>query len=99
MSSKIFEGNVSIFENTLGQLALKKDKDGAWNSEHAVALWAKMQELAKKNKLEYYKWSFFKADGGTDPVLMADRYGNPRLTLLPPKGDGTSPTKKLKKLA
>ena len=93
MSSKIFEGNVSIFENTLGQLALKKDKDGAWNSENAVALWAKCQELAKKNKLPLHKWSFFKVDGGTDVVLMADRYGNPRITILPPKADGTAPSK------
>lgn len=97
-SSRIYEGNVSIVKNSKGALALKADTDGAWNAENAVALWAKCQELAKKNKLPLHKWSFFKVDGGTDVVLMADRYGNPRITILPPKADGTAPSK-VEKLA
>jgi hypothetical protein len=85
--SRIFEGNVSIVENTKGEIALKRDADGSWNHENAAALWAKAQELSKKMKKPLHKWSFFKADGGTDVLLMADRYGNPRITILPPQGD------------
>ncbi len=100
MSSRIFEGNVSIIKNTKGEIALKRDPDGAFNAENAEACYAKLQELAKKHKASIHKWSLFIAEGGKDVVLMADRYGNPRVTLLPPLGDAASkPKAKVVKLA
>ena len=91
--SRIFEGNVSIVENTKGEIALKRDADGSWNHENAEALYAKALELSKKMKKPLHKWSFFKADGGKDVLLMADRYGNPRITILPPQGDKANKAK------
>ena len=86
--SRIFEGNVSIVANTKGEVALKRDPNGAWNSSNATKLWHKCLEISTKKKMPLHKWSFFKADGGTDVLLMADRYGNPRITILPPKAEG-----------
>ncbi len=99
MSSRIFEGNVSIIMNTKGEIALKRDNDGAFNAENAEACYAKLQELAKKHKASINKWSLFIAEGGKDVVLMADRYGNPRVTLLPPQGSSAKPKAKVVKLA
>jgi hypothetical protein len=97
MSSRIFEGNVSVVLNTKGEVALKRDPDGSWNADNAKALAAKMLELAKKHKAPIHKWSYFVADGGKDVLLMADRYGNPRITVLPPQSD--QPKAKMTKLA
>lgn len=91
--SRIFEGNVSIVANTKGEVALKRDPNGAWNSSNADKLWAKAQEISEAKKMPLHKWSFFKADGGKDILLMADRYGNPRITILPPKADGATKSK------
>ena len=91
--SRIFEGNVSLVANTKGEFALKRDLNGAWNSTNAKELYAKAQELSKAKKMPLHKWSFFKADGGTDVLLMADRYGNPRITILPAKAEGLAKSK------
>ena len=91
--SRIFEGNVSLVANTKGEIALKRDLHGAWNSTNAKELYAKAMELSKAKKMPLHKWSFFKADGGTDVLLMADRYGNPRITILPPKAEGATKSK------
>ena len=86
--SRIFEGNVSIVANTKGEVALKRDPNGAWNSSNAKELYGKCLEISEAKKMPLHKWSFFKAYGGTDVLLMADRYGNPRITILPPKAEG-----------
>ena len=91
--SRIFEGNVSLVANTKGEIALKRDLNGAWNSTNAKELYAKAQELSKAKQMPLHKWSFFKADGGTDVLLMADRYGNPRITILPAKAEGQAKSK------
>ena len=94
--SRIFEGNVSVYENTKGEIALKRDAEGAWNADNASQLYAKCLELSKRLKKPLYKWSFFKAEGGTDALLMADRYGNPRITILPPQSDKPAKAKMTK---
>ena len=60
---------------------------------NAKELYAKAQALSKAKKMPLHKWSFFKADGGTDVLLMADRYGNPRITILPAKAEGQAKSK------
>ena len=91
--SRIFEGNVSIVANTKGEVALKRDAAGSWNATNAEELYAKALEISKAKKMPLHKWSFFKADGGKDVLLMADRYGNPRITILPPKAEGATKSK------
>ena len=91
--SRIFEGNVSLVANTKGEVALKRDLNGAWNSSNAAQLWAKAQEVSKAKTMPLHKWSFFQVEGGTDVILMADRYGNPRITILPPKAQGATKSK------
>ncbi len=96
MSSRVFEGQVSIVKNTKGEIALKRDPEGAFNAENATECYGKMQELSKKLKAPINKWSLFIADGGKDVVLMADRYGNPRITLLPARAEGATKAKIVK---
>ena len=97
--SRIFEGNVSIVANTKGEIALKRDPNGAWNSSNSVELYEKCKELSKAKKMPLHKWSFFKADGGVQVLLMADRYGNPRITILPPRDYEGKAKSKVTKLA
>lgn len=99
MASKTFEGKVSLVMNTKGEIALKRDPEGAWDASTAQALHVKMQELAKKHKAAVNSYSLFTAEGGTEPVLLANRYGNPYLALLPKRGDGTPGRKGVTKLA
>jgi len=99
MSSRVFEGNVSIVKNTKGEIALKRDTEGAFNATNATECYTKMQELSKKLKAPINKWSLFIADGGKDVVLMADRFGNPRITLLPPRTGEQASKAKIVKLA
>ena len=96
--SRIYEGMVSIIKNTKGEIALKRDDKGDWSNENAEALKVKMLELADTMKADVHKWSYFVIDGGIDAVLMADRYGNPRLTILPKQEKGASKSK-IEKLA
>jgi hypothetical protein len=88
MSAKTFEGSVSIVKNTKGEIALKKDVDGKFSAENAGECHAKLTELSKKLKAPINKYSLFVADGGTEPVMLANRYGNPYIALLPKRGDG-----------
>lgn len=91
--SRTFEGKVSLVKNTNGEIALKRDDAGKWDATQAVALMERMQELSKTMNAKIHKWSYFEVEGGTDAVLMADRYGNPRLTILPPKAKGSKTSK------
>jgi hypothetical protein len=84
---------LSLIKNTNGEVALKRDLDGKWDATMAVALYERMQELSKTLNAPLHKWSLYVVDGGVDAVLMADRYGNPRLTLLPPKAQGSKTSK------
>ena len=58
-----------------------------------------MQALAKKLKASINKYSLFLVDNGTEPVLLANRYGNPYIALLPKRGDGETKRGSVTKLA
>ena len=87
MSAKTFDGSVSIVKNTKGEIALRKDAEGKFNAENASECHAKMQELSKKLKAPVNKYSLFVTDGGTEPVMLANRYGNPYIALLPKRSE------------
>lgn len=88
MSAKTFKGSVSIVKNTKGEIALKRDPEGKFSADNAAECHAKLTELSKKLKAPINKYSLFVADGGTEPVMLANRYGNPYIALLPKRGDG-----------
>lgn len=98
MSAKTFEGGVSIIKNTKGEIALKRDPEGKFNAGNAGECHAKLVELSKKLKSPINKYSLFIADGGTEPVLLANRFGNPYIALLP-KRDGQAKRSAVTKLA
>lgn len=90
MASKVFEGNVSIVLNTKGEIALRKDDDGKFSAENAAECLTTLRKLSKDRKAAINKYSLFVAEGGTEPVLMANRYGNPYIALLPKRAEGTA---------
>jgi len=98
MSAKTFVGSVSIVKNTKGEITLKRDPEGKFNSENAAECYAKLVELSKKLKATINKYSLFVADGGTEPVMLANMFGNPYIALLP-KRDGQAKRSSVTKLA
>jgi hypothetical protein len=74
---------VSIVRNTKGEIALKKDAEGRFDATNVAECYGTLRELAKKLKAPINKYSLFQTDGGTEPVLLANRYGNPYIALLP----------------
>ena len=99
MSAKTFEGSVSIVKNTKGEIALKKDADGKFSAANAPECYTTLMALAKKNKLTVNKYSLFVADGGTEAVMLANRFGNPYIALLPKRGDNAVKRNAVTKLA
>lgn len=99
MTAKTFEGGVSIVKNTKGEIALKRDVEGKFNASNAAECYSTMQALAKKLKASINKYSLFLVDNGTEPVLLANRYGNPYLALLPKRGEGETKRGTVTKLA
>ena len=99
MSAKTFEGSVSIVKNTKGEIALKRDPEGKFSADNAAECHAKLTELSKKLKAPINKYSLFIADGGTEPVMLANRFGNPYIALLPKLGDGNVKRNAVTKLA
>ena len=103
--SKLFRGNVSIvtgFDKAgTEDIRLKKDVEGAFNSENATELLAKANELSKKHKLQLNTWSFYfpVKSKNAEPVLLSDKFGKPKLTMLPPMASKSSPKSKTRKLA
>jgi hypothetical protein len=98
MSAKTFEGSVSIVRNTKGEIALKRDPEGKFSAANAAECYSTMTQLAKKHKLPVNQYCLFTPDGGTEPVLLANRYGNPYIALLP-KRDGSVKRGSVTKLA
>ena len=94
MSSKTFDGGVSIVKNLKGEIALKKDNDGKFSSVNAQACYDTLKELAKKHKAPINKYSLFIVEGGTEAVLLANRYGNPYLAILPKQATADGSTRK-----
>jgi hypothetical protein len=99
MSAKTFEGSVSIVRNTKNEIALKRDPEGRFNAGNAAECYSTMQQLAKKNKFPINKYSLFIADGGTEVVLLANRFGNPYIALLPKRSEGGAKRNAVTKLA
>ena len=103
--SKLFRGNVSIVngfdKSGTEDIRLKKDVEGAFNSENATELLAKANELSKKHKLPLNTWSFYfpVKSKNAEPVLLSDKFGKPKLTMLPPMASKSSPKSKTRKLA
>lgn len=91
MAKKLFEGGVSIVLNTKGEIALKRDAEGKFNTGNAKECYETMTKLAKTRKASINKYSLFIAEGGAEPVLLANRYGNPFIALLPKRDDGDAP--------
>jgi hypothetical protein len=98
MSNKTFEGKVSVVLNTKGEIALKRDPQGSWDASNASELYRKMQDLSKTKKKAINAYSLFLVDGGTEVVLLANRFGNPYIAVLP-KRDGNTSRAKVTKLA
>ena len=82
-------------------IRLTKDIEGAFNSENASELLAKANELSKKHKLPLNTWSFYfpVKSKNAEPVLLTDKFGKPKLTMLPPMASKSSPKSKTRKLA
>lgn len=104
MSAKTFEGSVSIVKNTKGEIALKRDPEGKFNAGNSAECYRMMKQLAmttagKGKGMPINKYSLFVADGGTEPVLLANRYGNPYIALLPKRGEGETKRNAVTKLA
>ena len=99
MSAKTFDGSVSIVLNTKGEIALKRDPEGKFSAENASECYQTMTKLAKARKASINKYSLFMVENGTEPVLLANRYGNPYIALLPKRADGQAKRNAVTKLA
>ena len=107
MSAKTFEGSVSIVLNTKGEIALKRDLEGSFNAVNASECYLKMKHLAMSTKkgdgYPINKYSLYipegVVEGSAQAVLLANRYGNPYLALLPKRAEGSKPVSKVVKLA
>ena len=99
MSAKTFEGSVSIVKNTKGEIALKRDSEGKFTAANATECYAKLTELSKKHKASINKYSLFIVTGGTEPVMLANQFGNPYIALLPKRGEGETKRNAVTKLA
>ena len=99
MAAKTFEGSVSIVLNTKGEIALKRDSEGKFNAGNAVECYDTMLKLAKSRKATINKYSLFMVENGSEPVMLANRYGNPYIALLPKRADGQVKRSTVTKLA
>lgn len=99
MSAKTFDGSVSIVLNTKGEIALKQDSEGKFNASNAAECYGTMRQLAKTRKAVINKYSLFMTENGTEPVMLANRYGNPYIALLPKRADGQVKRNTVTKLA
>lgn len=99
MSAKTFDGSVSIVLNTKGEIALKKDSEGKFSAQNAAECYDTMTKLAKSRKASINKYSLFMVENGSEPVMLANRYGNPYIALLPKRADGQAKRSSVTKLA
>jgi hypothetical protein len=93
MSSKTFEGKVSVILNTKNEVALKRNPEGKYTAVDAPQIYDVMQEAAKKHKVKINAYALFTPKGGTEPVLLVNRYGNPYIALLPKRSEGDTKRK------
>lgn len=79
--AKVYEGRLGIKPNGKGEVVLGKRVDGKYTAEDAQVVLKRVQALAKEKKLVA---RVFKPDPkGTEPVILADKWGNPYLAILP----------------
>lgn len=92
--AKVYEGTFGLKANTKGEVVLGKTAKGKYTAEDAVEVYKRVLALAKEHKLQA---RVFKPDSKapvTVPVILADRWGNPYLALLPKKEDAAPTTKR-----
>lgn len=94
MAAKTFVGSVSIVLNTKGEIALKKDNEGKFTAADAAEIYSQMKSFSKANKAGINKYSLFVVDGGKEPVLLVNRYGNPYIALLKAQDGASGGSKK-----
>ena len=99
--AKIYEGNVSVFKNTKNKIVCKADSLGNFNAETVDALVKTMTEIGRREKAEV---NFFVPEGnlgdkGMTPMLLANRWGQPYVALLPQRNGTASVKAKPVKLA
>jgi hypothetical protein len=87
MTNRTFSSTVSIVKNTRGEVALKKDPEGSFSAVNAAECYSQMLALSQRLGLPINKYSLYIVEGGTECVLLANRYGNPYIGVLP-KRDG-----------
>ena len=87
--AKVYEGRFGIKANRKGEVVLGKLVDGKYTAGDAAVVLKRVQAIAKEQKLVA---RVFKPDAkGTEPVILADKWGNPYLALLPKKAGGNVP--------
>ena len=96
--AKIYNGTVSIIKNLKGQITVQADPEGKFTAANVDELYKTMLALSKKHKADC---KFFIPEvGGDTPLLFADRWGKPYVSLLPArKAPGTVTVSKVTKLA
>jgi hypothetical protein len=88
MSNRIFTSNVSIVKNTKGEVALKKDPEGSFSAGNVIECYRQLLAISQRLSLPVNKYSLYIVEGGTEVVLLANRFGNPYIGVLPKRGDG-----------
>lgn len=87
--AKVYEGRFGIKANRKGEVVLGKLADGKYSADDAAVVLKRVQAIAKEHKLVA---RVFKPDPkGTEPVILADKWGNPYLALLPKKDSVNAP--------
>jgi len=98
--NKTYQGNVSIYGNTVGKVVVKGDPEGQYNQGNVDELVKVMIDVAHANKLQC---NFFipegkQGDKGLTPVLLSGRGGQPYVAFLPERKGANQPRKQVVKL-
>lgn len=81
--AKIYEGRFGIRANSKGEVVLGKSVEGKYTAADAAVVLKRVVAIAKEQKLVA---RVFKPDPkATEAVVLADKWGNPYLALLPKK--------------
>jgi hypothetical protein len=99
--AKIYEGNVSVFQNTKGKIVVKADPEGQYNAENVSDLTKVMTDVGRIHKAEV---NFFIPEGSLGdknltPMLLTNRWGSPYVAFLPERTGNTASKAKPVKLA
>ena len=92
--ANVYKGSFGIKSNTKKEVILAPNPEGKYTAADAATVYKRVQAIAKEQKLVA---RVFKPDGGTEPVILCDKYGKPYLALLTkragPTGKAVTPTK------